>query len=117
MVEQVRISGPNQSDEIVVEVMRTFGARLKGLLCTSPAAGPILLVHCGSIHTYGMRYPIDVALVNEESVVVGSWQAVMPGQILSDRDAVMAIERPTSNAWWPARGDRLLALEGQTQTA
>lgn len=107
MIESVRINGPTPEDDVELEVLRTFGARLKGLLCTSPQAGPVLLLRCGSVHTFGMRYPIDVALVDEYAVVARSQRALAPGRILSHPAAVMTIERPASAGWWPAEGDLL----------
>lgn len=87
-----------------------FWQRLRGLLGTrrgGKRARPLLLVRCPSVHTVGMAYPIDVALVDKEGVVVRSWRAVPTGRVLRCQGACHALERPSSDAAWPCEGDRV----------
>lgn len=81
--------------------------RLRGLLGTRRGDAhsvPCLFTRCWSIHTFGMAYDIDVALVGECGLVLRSQRAVPPGQVVSCRGAVYALERPSSSEPWPKAG-------------
>lgn len=94
-------------------VLRSWRERLVGLLGTSRgdcAARPVLLTGCSSVHTFGMRYPIDVAFVDERGVVVGAQRGLAPGRLMRATGACWALERPSSRAVWPVAGD-VLRLE------
>ena len=89
-------------------VVERFGGKLRGLLGTRPGdarAMPLLLVGCPSVHTFGMRYPLDVALVDGEGLVLGSWRALPPGRIVRRAGARHALERPSGADPWPSEGD------------
>ncbi len=88
-------------------LLTTFVARLRGLLGTTDQAGPVALARCSSVHTFGMRYHIDVALVRSDGVVLGSWRSVPPRRLLSRRHSVVALERPHQRGPWPAVGERV----------
>lgn len=62
----------------------TFWLRLKGLIPTGNlhASHGLLLTPCKSIHTFFMKYPIDVAYLNSGLVVVGTFFGVKPWRIL-----------------------------------
>lgn len=53
-----------------VEVADTFGARLKGLIGRRDLEGAILLRPAKSVHTLGMRFPIDVAYCDRQMKVL-----------------------------------------------
>ena len=53
-----------------VEVAGTTGERLRGLLGRDGVEGALLLPHCRSVHTLGMRFAIDVAFLNRHGKVV-----------------------------------------------
>ena len=53
-----------------VEVAGTTGERLRGLLGRDGLEGALLLPHCRSVHTVGMRFAIDVAFLNRHGKVV-----------------------------------------------
>lgn len=53
-----------------VEVAETGGQRLRGLLGRDGLDGALLLPHCRSVHTLGMRFAIDVAFLNRHGKVV-----------------------------------------------
>jgi uncharacterized protein len=53
-----------------VEVADSFVSRLKGLLGRSDVEGAYLIRGAGSVHTLGMRFPIDVAYCDEELNVI-----------------------------------------------
>ncbi len=66
-----------------VRIARTFPSRLKGLLGASvPAEGEGLwIVPCRSVHTFGMRFPIDVVFLDAEGVVAGVLAGFPPNRI------------------------------------
>jgi uncharacterized membrane protein (UPF0127 family) len=53
-----------------VEVASSFGARLKGLRGRDDLAGAMLLRPAKSVHTIGMRFPIDVAHLDRDLCVL-----------------------------------------------
>jgi uncharacterized membrane protein (UPF0127 family) len=48
----------------------TPATRRKGLLGTDAVEGALWITKCPSVHMMGMRYPIDVAVVDREGVVL-----------------------------------------------
>jgi len=48
----------------------TAGSRRKGLLGTDAVEGALWITKCPSVHMMGMRYPIDVAVVDRDGVVI-----------------------------------------------
>jgi len=57
-----------------VEVADARSARRKGLLGRDGFDGAILLRPCRWVHTIGMRFPIDVAFVSDDGIVVKTMQ-------------------------------------------
>ena len=53
-----------------VEVAETFGARLRGLLGRDGIEGAVLLRPAKSVHTIGMRFPLDVAFCRRDLTVL-----------------------------------------------
>lgn len=53
-----------------LECARTFRQRSRGLLGRSGLDGAFLISPARSVHTFGMRFPIDVAFCDREMVVV-----------------------------------------------
>lgn len=96
-------------------VLSSVRQRLCGLLGTKrgqETARPVALVDCGSVHTLGMAYGIDVALVDASGTVLAIWRGMRPGHVFGARGAVCALERPMSRAPWPKRGSRLSSPDG-----
>lgn len=80
-----------------VAVADSFPSRLRGLLARPPLAEGqgLLLLDCGSVHTLGMGYPIDVAFLDAEGRVVGSLSDLEPWRLgLGGAAAVHALELP-----------------------
>jgi len=72
-----------------VDVPETRRERARGLLgrdALSPDEG-LLLRRCTSIHTFGMRFPIDAVLLDREDRVVAV-VTIEPGRILLPRRRV-----------------------------
>lgn len=51
-------------------VAETSATRRKGLLGTDGVDGALWITRCPSVHMVGMRYPIDVAVVDRDGVVL-----------------------------------------------
>lgn len=52
------------------EVADTKGARSKGLLGRDGIDGAIVLRPCRSVHTLGMRFPLDIAYLDADGMVI-----------------------------------------------
>lgn len=101
-------------------VLATWGERLRGLLGTDSTARPVVLVNCRSIHTFGMRYALDVALADGEGRVLVAKRRLQPGRLLGSRRARYAFERPASEEAWPEVGQCLqweCGTEGELEGA
>ncbi|MDQ1911070.1 DUF192 domain-containing protein [Paenibacillus sp. GD4] len=89
-----------------VRMAHTFMQRLIGLMFTKtlePGTG-LHLQPCRQVHTFGMKYAIDVLYLNAEGRIIAMDQAMTPGKVgRLYPDAVSAVELP---AGWL----------GQTQT-
>ncbi|HET6354995.1 DUF192 domain-containing protein [Streptomyces sp.] len=55
---------------VPVEIAAKYGPRRRGLLGRDGIAGAILLTPCNSVHTFRMRFTIDVAYLDKELRVV-----------------------------------------------
>lgn len=80
-----------------VSVADSFLSRLRGLLARAPMGRGqgLLLLECGSVHTVGMGYSIDVAFLDAEGRVVRSIADLAPWRFgLGGADAVHALELP-----------------------
>ena len=91
-------------------VLRSAWSRLKGLLGTEPDANAVLLVRCASIHTFGMRYALDVAFIGRDGQVLSVRRGLVPGNAVSCAGAYCVAERPASGASWFERGEHVRML-------
>jgi uncharacterized membrane protein (UPF0127 family) len=92
-----------------LEVADTRPARRRGLLGRDSFDGALLLLPARSVHTLGMRFPIDVAWLDEDLVVLRTaclrrHRASRP--VLRAR-AVLEAEAGTFARWGLVVGDRL----------
>lgn len=67
----------------VVEEAVTFGSRLKGLMFRKdmPNDYAMHLKPCRSIHTFFMKFPIDVLYLDSENTIVGIETNLLPGKV------------------------------------
>ena len=91
-------------------VLASVWERLKGLLGTASDAAPVLLLRCASIHTFGMRYALDVAFIGEDGLVLLVRKGLSPGNVVSCDGACCVAERPASDEPWFVQGERLRML-------
>jgi uncharacterized membrane protein (UPF0127 family) len=71
-------------------------ARLLGLawLSRSRAGVGLLIPRCSSVHTFGMRFPLDLVFLDEAGLELSSRRGVGPRRIASDRRAAAVLELP-----------------------
>lgn len=83
-----------------VPAASTRASRLLGLaLLSREAAGPGLLIpRCRSVHTFGMRFALDVLFLDEEGRVLELRRGVRPGRVLRCRSARQVLELPAPSA-------------------
>ena len=92
-----------------VEVADSFGARLRGLIGRDGIEGAYLLRPARSVHTVGMRFPIDVAFCDRDlqvldTVRMGKHRVGLPRL---RANVVLEAEAGAFDRWGLARGDRL----------
>jgi uncharacterized membrane protein (UPF0127 family) len=74
-----------------------FRRRLLGLSWRDRAeAGPGLLIpRCASVHTFGMRFPLDLFFLDDEGRVISVRRRVPPCRIAWQRRARSVLEIPS----------------------
>ena len=92
-----------------LEVASSVGARVKGLLGRDGLEGALLLRPAFSVHTLGMRFPLDVAFCDRDLVVLsmvrmGRWRLGRPRRRAR---AVLEAEAGAFERWGLAVGDQL----------
>jgi uncharacterized membrane protein (UPF0127 family) len=92
-----------------VEVTGGARARMKGLLGRDAIDGALLLRPCRNVHTFGMRFAIDVAFCDASGTVLRTstlrpWRvsAIVPRAAFAIEAEAGAFDR-----WNLARGDRV----------
>src|SRR3712207_5413515 len=80
--------------------------RFLGLLGRPPSPTPLLLVPARSVHTFGMRRPIDVVFLDADLRVVRVVHALRPNRLAGARRAIAALEL-VAGAATMRPGDRL----------
>jgi len=91
----IKTSGAVLVDE--VETAESLFARLKGLLGRSSLqkGHALWLRPCNGIHTFGMRFPIDVVILDSEQRVIASISDLLPNKITKIyRRAASVLELP-----------------------
>jgi len=92
-----------------LEVAATRRARRKGLLGRDGIEGALLLRPARSVHTIGMRFPIDVAFCDRDLVVVAvcTMGRHRLGRPRMKARSVLEAERGAFDRWGLRPGDRL----------
>jgi uncharacterized membrane protein (UPF0127 family) len=87
--------------------LTSFIERLRGLLFMKPRESWFLFSPCKGVHTFGMRYAIDIAFLNREGVVLESFRGVAAAKKMKHSQASVVIERFESQEPWLDKGDRV----------
>jgi len=78
---------------VEILVARSPLARLLGLaLRRRPPVHALLLPRCRSVHTFGMRFPLDLIWLDRNGRVLRADEAVPPWRVRSCRDAAAVLE-------------------------
>lgn len=83
-MKQLLING--RATHVPVVIADTIVRRTVGLMGEKRGTHALLLPHCRSIHTFFMRYPIDVICLDRNHVIVkiipscAPWRLVVPGR-------------------------------------
>lgn len=80
-----------------VPVATAFRARLLGLAHLDlDQAGPGLLIpRCSSVHTFGMRFALDLHFLDEDGAAIDVRRGVPKGRVVRCRQASAVVEFPT----------------------
>jgi hypothetical protein len=92
-----------------LEVASSLAARSRGLLGKASFEGALLLRRTRSVHTVGMRFPIDVAFLTDDLHVVGT-VTVPPYRVAFPRRGTRAVLEAQAGAferWKLVPGDAL----------
>jgi len=91
-----------------VPVATGAGARLLGLAhLDREAAGPGLLIpRCASVHTFGMRFALDVYFLDERGALLSVRRRIPARRVLFERGADAILEIPAGeggeiSSLWP----------------
>ncbi len=97
--EPIRFRGQDRAEPLGFEVpvATTRLSRLLGLaLLPRDRAGPgLLLPRCRSVHTFGMRFALDVIFLDREGRVIELRRGVLPGRVIRCRGAMAVLELPS----------------------
>jgi uncharacterized protein len=80
-----------------VPVASTRASRLLGLarLHREAAGEGLLIPRCRSVHTFGMRFPLDLLFLGEDGRVVRLDRAVPPSRIVRSLEGASVLELPS----------------------
>ncbi|MFF2224363.1 DUF192 domain-containing protein [Streptomyces globisporus] len=110
-------AGP-EGQAVPLRIAASYRARTKGLLGRDGIEGAMMLTPCGSVHTFRMRFPIDVAYLDRKFRVLAV-TTMKPGRLglprLRARHVVEA-EAGAMERWGVRRGVRL-ELKAASATA
>jgi uncharacterized membrane protein (UPF0127 family) len=84
-----------------VRVAAGLRARLLGLAhLDRDDAGPGLLIpRCSSVHTFGMRFALDLYFLDEDGAAIEARRGVRRGQVALCRRAAAVVELPASSSF------------------
>jgi uncharacterized protein len=82
----------------VVPVATTFSSRLLGLagLSREEAGAGLLIPRCSSVHTFAMRFDLDLVLLDREGHELAVRRGVPPRRLVWHRAAAAVLEIPSS---------------------
>lgn len=86
----------------------SFMARVRGLFAWKSTDKILMLAPCRAIHTFGMKYAIDVAFINRSGGVIKVVKALPPRSRVSCRGACAVYERLSCSDAWFEEGEQLV---------
>ena len=107
-----------------LSIAATHWSRLRGLMCTEPdsfhAGRGLWIVPSRGVHTFAMRFPIDVLYLDEDKNVVHLEQDLKPWRVAAVRmQAASVIELPRNilHSTGTSVGDEIEIVLGQAREA
>ena len=107
-----------------LDIARTHWSRFCGLMARDPqhfrAGQGLWITPCKGVHTWGMRFPIDVLYLDREKVVVHLEQSLRPWRFAPvRRKAASVLELPgkTVSMTGTSVGDHIEIALGQVEKA
>ncbi|MER6994304.1 DUF192 domain-containing protein [Streptomyces sp. NPDC000410] len=100
---------PGRDEPVELRVAASYRARTRGLLGRDGVDGAIMLTPCGSVHTFRMRFTIDVAYLDKELRVIAV-TTMKPGRLGAPRlrsRHVLESEAGAMERWGVRPGVRL----------
>lgn len=88
-----------------LELATTAKERLRGMLFRDPDDVTRLLIPCHDIHTFGMRYPLDVAFISRDGRVLEVHRNVATMRRIRRKEASLVAERFSRDGEWLKEGD------------
>lgn len=87
-----------------MRVANTHWSRLRGLMWIKPASfgfgQGLWIIPCHGVHTWAMRFPLDLVYLDEKNVVVHVEENVKPWHFAPVRmDTVTVLELPWHTVW------------------
>jgi uncharacterized membrane protein (UPF0127 family) len=81
-----------------VPVAKDFRTRLRGLAFRdrSEVEAGLLIPRCASVHTFGMRFALDVFFLDADGEVISVRRSVAPRRVLWQRGASAVLEIPAT---------------------
>ena len=98
------------------EIADTGRSRRRGLLGRESMEGALVIAPCRWIHTIGMKFPIDVAYLDEDGVVVKTiqMQRFRVGVPVWTARSVIEAEAGAFGRWGLRVGDQIEVRTGET---
>ena len=107
-----------------MSIAGTHWSRFRGLMWTDaanfPAGRGLWIVPCHGVHTFGMRFPIDVIYLNGEKIVVHIENDLKPWRMAPVRlntDSVLELPGNTIQSTGTLLGDEIEMVMGKTPEA
>jgi len=100
---------------VPLEIATSYRARTRGLLERDTVDGALLLSPAGSIHTFGMRIPIDVAYLDRHLRVIAV-RTMRPGRLGMPRLRARHVVEAGAGAMaeWGLRAGLQVGVEART---
>ncbi|MFF0537987.1 DUF192 domain-containing protein [Streptomyces coelicoflavus] len=95
---------------VPLQIAGSYRARTKGLLGRDSIEGAMLLTPANSVHTFGMRMPIDVAYLDRRLKIIAV-RTMRPGRLGLPRMRarhVLEAEAGAMNRWGVQVGTRIM---------
>jgi uncharacterized membrane protein (UPF0127 family) len=91
-----RVNAQADNDCLIQKVAKTsnFIERMRGLLISSPLKENegLLIAPCASVHTFGMRYAIDLVFLDKQLTVVKTVKSLKPWRMAASNASNMVLE-------------------------